>query len=285
MWVMAGAGMGEVSRAGTHLLLIRNRGLSRGNIVLGSRGLVKKVHIAHQSRNDIPYMSKEPENVASEQSCFAKDPGKMVAVPGPVMDEGADSFVSKGNLGEGGGSCSVVTVARSGSGSVIFIGSLDLLGEFLELLGGSINSGVPSFNGGVLACSAAGGGMISSGAAGLVASSGVSRGQLAADFEGSVVSSELIVPAVPIGGLSCAEIGSLVIPSCLSFGVRRGAGPTGVKSLGVLGVGCDGGLCVGEGRFLVPTAGGTVPDPGSDRAAGTVFLGPSGSFSGLVSCF
>ncbi|KAL5808950.1 hypothetical protein ACOSQ3_029641 [Xanthoceras sorbifolium] len=91
--------------------------------------------------------------------------------------------------------------------------------------------------------------MISSGAAGLVASSGVSRGLFL--------------------------VGSLVIPSCLSFGVRRGAGPTGVKSLGVLGVGCDGGLCVGEGRFLVPTAGGTVPDPGSDRAAGTVFLGPS----------
>ncbi|KAL5806751.1 hypothetical protein ACOSQ4_029484 [Xanthoceras sorbifolium] len=112
----------------------------------------------------------------------------------------------------------------------------------------------------------AGGGMISSGAAGLVASSGVSRGLLAADFEGSVVSSELIVPAVPIGGLSYAESMSLL-------------------SLGVLGVGCDGGLCVGEGRFLVPTAGGTVPDPGSDRAAGTVFLGPSGSFSGPVSCF
>ncbi|KAL5857211.1 hypothetical protein ACOSQ3_004669 [Xanthoceras sorbifolium] len=68
----------------------------------------------------------------------------------------------------------------------------------------------------------------------------------------------------------------------LALAVERGAGPVGVRSLGVLGdgggvfdaAGCDGGMCVGEGRVLVPTAGGAVSDPGSDRAVDAVLLGP-----------
>ncbi|KAL5804252.1 hypothetical protein ACOSQ3_031052 [Xanthoceras sorbifolium] len=71
--------------------------------------------------------------------------------------------------------------------------------------------------------------------------------------------------------------------------MRRGAGLAGVRSLSVLGAGrwvlntsgCDGGLCVGEGRVLVATVGGVVLDPGSDRAAGAVLLGPDSSSGGL----
>ncbi|KAL5826562.1 hypothetical protein ACOSQ4_018359 [Xanthoceras sorbifolium] len=86
-------------------------------------------------------------------------------------------------------------------------------------------------------------------------------------------------------------VGSLAVPSGLSFGVRRRVGPTGIKSLGVLGAGkwvldaagCDGGLWVGEGRVLVPAARSVVPDLNSDRVAAAVLLGLSGFSGGLNS--
>ncbi|KAL5762064.1 hypothetical protein ACOSP7_018328 [Xanthoceras sorbifolium] len=151
---------------------------------------------------------------------------------------------------------------------------------------------------GVLAGSAARGGVVGSRTVGLVASSSVSRGLFAADFGGSIAGGELIVPAILFGGLSYAEsrvgkltagsflVGSLIVPSGLSFGVRMRASPTAIRSLGVLGAGgrvfdvadCDGRLCVGEGMVLVTAAGGAIPDPGNDRAAGVVLLGP-------VDCF
>ncbi|KAL5786990.1 hypothetical protein ACOSP7_003939 [Xanthoceras sorbifolium] len=48
------------------IFCVEGTGLSQGDIVQGSRGLVKEVHEAYQSSDDIPYMFKEPENVAGE---------------------------------------------------------------------------------------------------------------------------------------------------------------------------------------------------------------------------
>ncbi|KAL5788239.1 hypothetical protein ACOSP7_005188 [Xanthoceras sorbifolium] len=75
----------------------------------------------------------------------------------------------------------------------------------------------------------------------------------------------------------------------LSFSVRRGANPAGVRSLGGQGVGvgvhgiaaCNGGLCVGERRVLVSAVGSVVPIPDSERATGAVLLGPGVSSGGL----
>ncbi|KAL5760970.1 hypothetical protein ACOSQ2_019808 [Xanthoceras sorbifolium] len=116
----------------------------------------------------------------------------------------------------------------------------------MEFLGGPVDSGVPDFSGGVLVGSAVWGEEVVSAAGGEVVGSGAAGSFL---------------------------VGSLAVPCGLSFGMRREAGPAIVRSLGVLDAGrgvfdvagCDGGLCVGEGRVLVPATGGTVPDPGSDR--------------------
>ncbi|KAL5759661.1 hypothetical protein ACOSQ2_018499 [Xanthoceras sorbifolium] len=129
--------------------------------------------------------------------------------------------------------------------------------EFIELLGGTVDSGVPGFGEGVLLGSAAGG-----------------------------EEAQSMVGEPTIGSFL---VGSLAVPSGLSFGVRRRVGPTGIKSLGVLGAGkwvlnaagCDGGLWVGEGRVLVPAARGAVPDLNSDRVAAAVLLGLSGFSGGL----
>ncbi|KAL5826730.1 hypothetical protein ACOSQ4_018527 [Xanthoceras sorbifolium] len=177
-------------------------------------------------------------------------------------------------------------------------------GEFLELLGDTVDSGVPGFGRGVLAGSAARGGVVGSRTVGLVASSSVSRGLFAADFGGSIAGGELIVPAILFGGLSYAEsrvgkltagsflVGSLIVPSGLSFGVRMRASPTAVRSLGVLGAGgrvfdvadCDGRLCVGEGMVLVTAAGGAIPDPGRRvvRPAAGSGLGDASSRRGVL---
>ncbi|KAL5790570.1 hypothetical protein ACOSQ2_005458 [Xanthoceras sorbifolium] len=92
----------------------------------------------------------------------------------------------------------------------------------------------------------------------------------------------------------CGTVGSflvrsLVVPSVLSFSVRRGANPAGVRSLGGQGVGvgvhgiaaCNGGLCVGERKVLVSAVGSVVPIPDSERATGAVLLGPGVSSGGL----
>ncbi|KAL5758327.1 hypothetical protein ACOSP7_020938 [Xanthoceras sorbifolium] len=104
---------GQTGRTGTPLHLTRKRVL----LVLIATLTLPELIIA------------EPETVAGEQSCFIKDPGKMVAVTGPTVDEGVVSFVFRSSLEESGGFCSVMTMVGSGGGNVVFKGSLDLSGD------------------------------------------------------------------------------------------------------------------------------------------------------------